>query len=179
MVFNSLIHANRELTSANRGQSVSRRGGASALAAVVERDFLALAGAGLCSARLFRGTEDPVLINRPHSYISMRRPRKEAGLAVSDSKMQDVPLMALGLYDDFEPEILELHAEPGDWVMLHTDGISPNQMQACVEARAEWLTGGDPAGLLSRLQESLSRGGDAAGTRSEMTDNSSFLLLFF
>jgi serine/threonine protein phosphatase PrpC len=156
MVFNSLIHANRELTAANRDKSISRRGGASVLAALVERDFLAMAGAGVCSVRLFRGGEDPVLLNRPKTYMSLR-----------------------GLYEDFEPEVLELHAEPGDWVLLHTDGLSRRQLETCVEARANWLSGGEQEVLLSRLKSTLSRSASEPAGKTQFADNTSFLLLFF
>ncbi len=179
MVFNSLIHANRELTAANRDKSISRRGGASVLAALVERDFLAMAGAGVCSVRLFRGGEDPVLLNRPKTYMSLRGPNGHGGLANADSGRQDIPLMALGLYEDFEPEVLELHAEPGDWVLLHTDGLSRRQLETCVEARANWLSGGEQEVLLSRLKSTLSRSASEPAGKTQFADNTSFLLLFF
>lgn len=34
-----------------------------------------------------------------------------------------VPLMAMGMTEDLEPEILEFRVRPGDWLLIQTDGV--------------------------------------------------------
>jgi len=129
MAFNALIHANRELLAKNKTVSLTDAGGASAIAALLDDDFLAIASVGVCSARLLRGTQPPVLLNRPRSYQQLRSPSEFCGLDVQDRAHLDVPLMALGIHEHFEPEVFELQVQRGDWILLHSDGLSPGLLE--------------------------------------------------
>jgi serine/threonine protein phosphatase PrpC len=118
VLFNALIHANRRVTLGNRGKSVHERGGASVLAGMMDGDLLAIASVGSCSAWLIRGGEARQLVT-PRSYGTLVDP-----FASSISAAQGIPLAAVGMSEDLEPEIIEFRVREGDWVFLNTDGIS-------------------------------------------------------
>jgi serine/threonine protein phosphatase PrpC len=176
MVFNSLIHANREICNFNRTRDISRKGGASVLTAFVERGFVALGTAGLCSARLYRGDQPPALLNRPRGYRNLENPTEElAGFLDAQAVHGDVPMMALGLHDEFEPEVFEFKVRSGDWLLLHTDGVPARVARLISEARREVEQGNESERVLEGLQSSL-RG---ALSGPEVSDNASILLAFF
>jgi serine/threonine protein phosphatase PrpC len=62
VLFNSLIHANRVLNQGNHGKNINERGGASAIAALIDGDFLALANVGSCGGWLFRDGKKTELV---------------------------------------------------------------------------------------------------------------------
>ena len=129
MAFNALIHANRELLSRNKKAPLAEAGGASAIAALLDDDFLAVASVGVCSARLFRGEAAPQLLNRPRTYQQLRNPSVDAGLDPSGVARVDIPMMALGVHEHFEPEVFEVHVQKGDWILLHSDGLTPRLLK--------------------------------------------------
>jgi len=117
VLFNALIHANRQVMALNQGKSVNERAGASALAGLLDGNLLALANVGGCQATLVRGGVAQGLLN-PRIYGRLL----QADGAATDL-VRSVPLMALGICQDLEPEIWELRVQPGDWVALTTDGV--------------------------------------------------------
>lgn len=120
VLFNALVHANRKVLSLNKGKNMNERGGAAAVAAFLDGDFLALANAGNCSASLFRGSRRVELV-KPRCYSSLIEPFGESSARA--------PLMALGVYSDLEPEIVEVKVKSGDFLLLHTDGLSTIQLE--------------------------------------------------
>lgn len=123
VLFNALIFANRKLNGLNRGKNVHERGGASVIAGFVDGDLLAIANVGVCTAWLFRDDKYEELVV-PRSYGRLCNPF-EPNLS-QDSR---VPLIALGMSEDLEPEIVEYRIKPGDWVAFATDGIVPEVYQ--------------------------------------------------
>lgn len=121
VLFNALIHANRKVTALNRSKSVHEKGGASVVAGFLDGDLLALANVGSCTAWLLRGG-DAVELVVPKTYARLWNPFDAPDLSGAESR--NIPLMALGITDDLEPEIVECRVRPGDWLLLHTDGLT-------------------------------------------------------
>jgi len=117
VLFNSLIHANRKITALNKGKNIHEKGGASVLAGFIDRDLLAIANVGICTAWLFRDGQAKELVV-PRSFGKLCDP-----FSLDTREDLQAPLMALGLSDDLEPEIVEYRIKVGDWVILSTDGI--------------------------------------------------------
>jgi protein phosphatase len=118
VLFNALIHANIKVNQMNREKNVNERGGASVVAGFIDGKFLALANVGGCSAWLYRGDQKiPLVVPRTFGHLS-------DPFVKSQQEVSKVPLMALGMAEDLEPEIVEYQLKIGDWLILHTDGIS-------------------------------------------------------
>jgi serine/threonine protein phosphatase PrpC len=168
VLFNALVHANRKLINPNRKKNANDRGGASVIAGYLDGTLLALANVGACEAWLFRAGRMAELVI-PRSYARMRNPTGETS-AESEVEMQ-APLIALGLAEDLEPEIFEYQVQAGDWLLLHTDGVS-------AETRAK---------LLALHQEIPNTAPDEAVTEdaqrilgdAEFAENASIALIVF
>lgn len=117
VLFNSLVFANRKLNKQNEGKNVHERGGASVLAAYLDGDLLAIANVGLCTAWLLREQQARELVV-PRSYGRLKDP-----FCDDPPSEWRIPLMALGIVEDLEPEIFEYRVSPGDWLLLSTDGL--------------------------------------------------------
>jgi serine phosphatase RsbU (regulator of sigma subunit) len=74
--------------------------------------------------------------------------------------------MALGMDRDLEPEIVELRVEPGDWVLLHTDGFRRQHRETLFSFQARDLP----------QDQAISMAIDRLRT-DDFRDNTSFLLL--
>lgn len=142
VLFNALIHANRHLGNLNIGKSANEKGGASVLAGFIDGDLLAIASVGVCSAWIYRGGQRTRL-NTPRSYGWLDDPF---------SSGNELPLMALGMFSDLEPEISEMRVRSGDWIVLHTDGITPETLGAIEEVNKMNSDAGSSA---ERLQSML------------------------
>jgi serine/threonine protein phosphatase PrpC len=121
VLFNALIHANHKVRGLNRGKGIHERGGASVLAGYMDGDLLALANVGGCTAWLLREGVGAELVT-PRTYGRLCDPF--ALDTQPDQGQLKVPLMAVGMSDDLEPEIFEYRVRSGDWLIFHTDGIS-------------------------------------------------------
>jgi serine/threonine protein phosphatase PrpC len=123
VLFNALIHANRKVMALNKGKNVHEKGGTSVIAGFLDGDLLAIANVGVCSASVIREGRAQELVT-PRSYGRLVDPfsKKEEGPQI------DAPLMALGVSEDLEPEIFEYRVRPGDWLVLHTDGLTQEFM---------------------------------------------------
>lgn len=117
VLYNAVIFANRRLNKLNDRKTLNERGGASAIAALVDGEFLALAQVGCCSAWLYRGDREKELV-APRSYGALRDP-----FSFRRDGLHRVPLMALGMEEDLEPEISEFLLKRGDWLLLATQGL--------------------------------------------------------
>ncbi len=131
VLFNALVYANIKVLHLNREKNVHEKGGASVLAAFMDGDLLALANVGACTAFLIRGGK-PVELVTPRTYGRLANPFTDR--ATDD---QQVPLMALGMSDDLEPEIFEYRIRPGDWLVLQTDGVPPPLLGALATQQAK------------------------------------------
>lgn len=166
VLFNALVHANRELIRLNHGKGVHERGGASLLAAFMDGDLLALANVGVCTGWLMRAGVGRELAT-PRSYSRLRDP-----LEAEPREEWQVPLMALGISRDLEPEIFECRVRGGDWILLHTDGIHPMVREKVLELQAGALKDGVPASELARQVLQLLSG-------AEYGDNATAALVIF
>ncbi len=129
VLFNALVHSNRKLLSKNRNRSVHEKAGASLVAGFLDGDQLSLGSIGSCQAWIFRQSGMAELTT-PRSYGRLLDPfKKEATLCE-----EGVPLAALGLNEDLEPEILECRIHSGDGLFLHTDGLLEGERQKLWEA---------------------------------------------
>lgn len=165
VLFNSIIHANRSLLKLNRGKSVHERGGASLIAGYLDGSLLAIANVGVCSARLYRGGEVRELVI-PRSYRTFAEP-----FALSEAnEFPDVPLMALGVAEDLEPEIFEYRLQPGDWLVFYSDGVSDHFLQEVGQFKA---TSENSSGKCAEVQNELKNRFEAQSFR----DNASILLV--
>jgi protein phosphatase len=166
VLFNAIVHANRKLTKHNSGRNVNEKGGAAVLAGFLDGDLLALANVGGCTGWLMRGGA-MIEIVTPRTFGKLCDP-----FATSDcdpgNEVWRVPLTALGMFDNLEPEIFECRLRPGDWVLLHTDGISSGMREALLAIQGE---GEAPQAAGDRALELLRTG--------HSVDNASALLIQF
>jgi serine/threonine protein phosphatase PrpC len=162
VLFNALVHANRQVLKRNKGKTVHEKGGASVLAAYLDGDLLALANVGACDAWLFREGNAVELVT-PRSYARLRDPfGRETRLG------ETVPLMAVGMAEDLEPEINEYRVRSGDWLLLHTDGISADVWE---RVRGIQLMGLSPEIASEQVTQVLET--------AQFSDNVSVLLVIF
>ena len=140
VLFNALIHANRKVWGQNTAVGVNERGGASVVAGFVDDDLLAIANVGACSAWLYRGGEMRELVI-PRTLARMRDPM---GGAAASPELQ-IPLMALGMGEDLEPEIFEYRIQPGDWLLFQTDGVGPSAREEVGRLAQTYIRKGPPA----------------------------------
>lgn len=162
VLFNALIHANRKCTVLNKGKNVHERGGASVLAGFMDGDLLALANVGICEAWLLRDGKCVELV-APRSYARLQEP-----FSRPEADELRVPLMAVGMAEDLEPEITEFRVRAGDWLLLQTDGLTPEARNTCLGIQAENRAPGE---AVARLEQTLK------GFR--YSDNVAALLMMF
>jgi serine/threonine protein phosphatase PrpC len=121
VLFNALIHANRLLVGANSGKSVHEKTGVSLAAAFLDGETLSIASVGGCSAWFIReGRRTPLLI--PRTWGRLVDPTR-----VDRSPEARIPLMALGISEDLEPEVVEVRIRSGDRLWLGTFDPHPEE----------------------------------------------------
>lgn len=132
ILFNACLFSNRQVNLSNQKKNVHERGGASVVAGYMDGDLLALAGVGSCCAYLYRNGKETRLMT-PRSYAWLVDPEKaEAG--ASDSR-HHIPLTAVGISEDFEPEIVEVKLQPGDWLFVQSEGMPQSVRRQIAEAQ--------------------------------------------
>jgi serine/threonine protein phosphatase PrpC len=132
VVFNSVLYANQHLYELNKRKNVNERGGSSAIVGLLDGDLLCIANVGVCSAWLIRQDLATRLV-LPRSYRRMLDP---VGLdrPLKESYPEDhAPLMAMGMYPDLEPEVIEYKMRPGDWLILHSDSLDFDRGSGLIE----------------------------------------------
>ncbi|MBC7691381.1 MAG: protein phosphatase 2C domain-containing protein [Methylotenera sp.] len=139
VLFNALVHANRQVLRLNQKKNVHERGGASVIAGFLDEDLMAIAHVGACGAWLFRSGMATELVT-PRTYARLSDPFNKE---VSDGTA--VPLMALGISQDLEPEIVELRVRPGDWLLLQSDGMDQTIREGLLKIQTENLTAAQSA----------------------------------
>lgn len=162
VLFNALIYANRQVKLSNKNRNIHEKGGASVVAGFLDGDLLAIANVGVCTAWLFRDGEALELII-PRSLgrlVDPFHPEQEGELAV--------PLMALGVSEDLEPEIVEYRIKPGDWLAFGSDGILTAQFYSIASIQQK----------KDKLDQSIHEV-KARLSESRYSDNASISLVFF
>lgn len=133
VLFNSMIYANHKLNAANRSKNVHEKGGASVLAAFIDGDLLALANVGTCTAWLMRDGKMVELVV-PRGLGRLCDP-----FALECPETHRVPLMALGMTEDLEPEIFEYKIRKKDWILINSDGVSTDTRQGILQLQQKQL----------------------------------------
>ncbi len=140
VLFNALVHANRELLAANTAKALHEKNGASVAAAYLDGDMLSIASVGGCSAWFIReGRHTPLLI--PRTWGRLVEPTLE-----SRSPEGRIPLMAIGISEDLEPEVVEVRIRPGDQLWLGTFEPRSEELKG-------WLAGTGANSLKSESYE--------------------------
>ncbi|MFN7685812.1 MAG: PP2C family protein-serine/threonine phosphatase [Oligoflexia bacterium] len=117
VLFNALIHANRKVLGMNGKKGANQRGAASVVAGYLDRQTLAIASIGGISARLFReGQWTELLIPRTWGRFV------DVGWRGAEPWAGRLPLAALGVVSDLEPEVIEFRLKPGDRLEVGTFG---------------------------------------------------------
>ena len=142
VLFNALIHANRQVLLLNKNRGINERGGASVISGYLDGELLALANVGACSAVLFRGGQRTELVT-PRTYQRLKNPFPGQAASVR------IPLMALGITGDLEPEIYETRVAQGDWLLFHTADLPSATLDQVAQAQ---LAGQVPERLQDGLQ---------------------------
>jgi serine/threonine protein phosphatase PrpC len=131
VLFNALIYANRKILELNHDKNIHEKGGTSLLAAFVDADLIALASVGSCSAWLLREGVGKEIV-RAKSYGRFLDP-----CLVERTDAFAVPLAALGMVEDLEPEITEVRFKPRDWLLLHTDGLTEEMLNSITQSQLD------------------------------------------
>lgn len=118
ILFNALLYANLKVAERNHGKGIYEKGGASVVAGFTDGNVLALANIGACSAWLYRNGR-AARVCTPQSYGRFEDP---SSVDDETSPGAAVPLMALGINAELEPEIVEFKIQKQDWLVLHTSG---------------------------------------------------------
>ncbi len=163
VLFNAVVHANRELMHSNKNRNVHEKGGASLLAAYLDESMLGIANVGTCGALLVRGNDASELVT-PRSYARL--------VDVTNGKRTDhknVPLAALGISDDLEPEIVEVKIRGGDWLILFTDGFDAQSVKDAIQSIKQGKFNAEDVPVL--LEEWVQK--------QDKDDNASLLLVIF
>lgn len=156
VLFNSLIHANLKVKKLNLKKAIHERGGSSILAGFMDGDHLALGNVGVCSAWLFRGHQLCELVT-PRSYARQMDP-----IQVDGKEQLNIPLMALGISDDLQPEIVEYQMFAGDWLLLQSDGVTEPVRQAILELKSSSAADVDQSEQLGKILGDFNYGDNAA-----------------
>ena len=139
VLFNAVLYANRKLLSDNGVKSLNERGGASAVTGFCDGDLLALASVGAVQAYLSRnGLARP--LTTPRTYE-----RLHDWVQISEAAHSAIPLTALGIASDLEPEIVEVRLKAGDHLWLASGGLGDGFWLR------PWVGAGDTAGAKSAL----------------------------
>lgn len=134
VMFNAMVHANRSLVDWNRERAVHLRGGTSSVAAFVEGGFLSVGVLGSAQCYLFRNAEPAegglhsTSLILPHTYERTVRPDQRP----VDDDGSCVPLRALGLGGDIEPEMLDVRILRGDVFLLTSRPLTSTVMERLV-----------------------------------------------
>jgi len=148
VLFNALVYANRKLLKFNQGKNVNERGGASVVAGFLDGELLALANVGGCEARLLRKGNFTRIIT-PRTYAQLLDPQID-----NPADEHRIPLTALGMAEDLDPEIYELRVRPEDALLLHTDGLEAEARQDLLRT---WNEPGDVSGRMEKVLAALGR----------------------
>jgi serine/threonine protein phosphatase PrpC len=123
VLFNAVVHANRILLNVNSGKSVFERGGASVIAGFLDEGIFSVASVGACVGWFAReGRLQPLLT--PRTWGRLKDPSAPGrGLA------SQLPLMALGVSEDLEPEVVDIRVRPGDRIWFGSFEPTPEELE--------------------------------------------------
>jgi serine/threonine protein phosphatase PrpC len=151
VLFNALVFANRKVKKLNVGKEVHERGGASVIAGYMDGDLLAVANVGACSATLFRKGQMVDLVI-PRTYGRLRDPF----MMEATTADQGIPLMAMGMVEELEPEIFEYRVCEGDAVLFYSDGLTLGHRQSLLGIHG---VSNDAAETLHKMNQYLEQAG--------------------
>lgn len=142
-----LREANRVVYEASR-QVVGRRGmGCTAEVVFTDGRCAIIGHVGDSRTYLFRGGE-LTLLTRDHSYVNRLLECGEISTQEAETHPRRAELQqAIGGWSDITPDVFDVAIEPGDWLLVCTDGLS-NQLR--LEAMQEILGSASCADLAAR-----------------------------
>jgi serine/threonine protein phosphatase PrpC len=114
VLFNAILHANQKVYSSNQKKTGHQKTAASLVAGYLDGNLLALAQVGGLRVLLERQGRVCEIV-RPRTFGQLVDP-----LELTQGFENHLPMMALGMASDCEPEIIELRVEPGDRVLVET-----------------------------------------------------------
>lgn len=123
VIYNAILHANKKLYLENQAKPFSDRVGCSVLVGLTDQGIVAVANAGATSLWLMRENQMKE-IAPPRSYSRMAHP-----FEVDTVAGKDVPMMALGMNENLEPEISEYKLYHGDAVWVQSAGFKAEQRE--------------------------------------------------
>jgi serine/threonine protein phosphatase PrpC len=115
VLINSVQNAHTEYLKENSSRSISQRGGASMIVALLNNSILSFVSIGNCLALAKRGEKIVRVVKPDTLYDNLLNDDFDAS--------KNFPLSAFGLYENLELNYTELKVEAGDQVLLCSDGI--------------------------------------------------------
>jgi serine phosphatase RsbU (regulator of sigma subunit) len=82
--------------------------------------------------------------------------------------------MALGMHDHFEPEVFEVQIQKGDWVLFHSDGMTPHLLE-----QIHALISGVPSVSSTEADQELTKRVNAAVVEASVSDHLAISLVRF
>jgi serine/threonine protein phosphatase PrpC len=114
VLFNAILYANQKVYASNKNKTGYQKSGASLVAGYLDGNLLALAQVGGFRIVLVRDGRAREIV-RPRTYGQLVDP-----LELTHGPENHLPLMAVGMSADCEPEIVELRLESGDRIVIET-----------------------------------------------------------
>jgi PPM family protein phosphatase len=126
LLFNAVMYANKRVNRLNQSKSMNESGGACLTAAFLDQEKFSVANVGSNAVWLFRDGKRKELVS-PHTYGRLRDP-----FAVFVPEKEAIPLSALGMFPNLEPQITEIEIRKEDALLIATDGFD--------ELVLDWVT---------------------------------------
>ena len=155
VLYNAILYANQKLNGRNAPEKPPAQGGASICALFLDGATGVLASVGGCQALLLRGGQvreiiQPRTLARYHDpFLSLTGKPSSLDPASGNPEHLQIPLRALGMNEELDPEIVEFRVQAGDLLFLASDGLThghltPLVAQAAGPAARDASTGSAP-----------------------------------
>ncbi len=112
---NALFIAHKNLLNINKKKEMKDKGGVSIALTMLSENILSVVSCGNCVSFIYRDGD----------LSQVSTPDCVSQISISDNShhKSTFPLVALGLYNEISPKIWELNVEPGDKVIILSDGV--------------------------------------------------------
>lgn len=126
---NALLIAHKNLLNINKKKDMKDKGGVSAALTMLSENILSVVSCGNCVTLLYRAG----------NLSQISTPDCVTQISITDNShyKSTFPLVAIGLYEELNPKIWEVNVEPGDRVIILSDGVygslSLNEIKRIIE----------------------------------------------